>query len=62
MTIKTGQAPVQEYIDELMDLIRRDKIRADDIITHRMRLDEASEAYDIFNKKDGNCLKVVMRP
>lgn len=62
LTIKAGQSLVQCYVDELMDLIREGKIRADDIITHRMRLDEASEAYDIFNKKDGDCLKVVMRP
>ena len=33
-----------------------------DIITHRMKLEDAAEAYDIFNKKQENCRKVVLTP
>src|SRR5205823_5252364 len=36
-----GQAPVQKYIDELMELLKQQKIRLDDIITHRLRLADA---------------------
>jgi S-(hydroxymethyl)glutathione dehydrogenase / alcohol dehydrogenase len=57
-----GQAPVHNYIDELMGLIQSGKIVADDIITHRLPLDEAPHAYDIFNKKEDNCVKVVLKP
>jgi alcohol dehydrogenase len=57
-----GQAPVHNYIDELMSLIRTGKIVADDIITHRLPLAEAPHAYDIFNKKEDNCVKVVLKP
>jgi alcohol dehydrogenase len=57
-----GQAPVHNYIDELMGLIQSGKIVADDIITHRLPLDEAPHGYDIFNKKEDNCVKVVLKP
>ncbi len=62
LTMRTGQSFVHKYVDELMGLIKDDKIRADDIITHRMPLDKAAEAYDIFLEKKDNCLKIVLRP
>jgi threonine dehydrogenase-like Zn-dependent dehydrogenase len=57
-----GQAPVHNYIDQLLQLIESGKIVADDIITHRLPLDEAPHGYDIFNKKEDNCVKVVLKP
>ncbi|MCE5200619.1 MAG: zinc-dependent alcohol dehydrogenase [Armatimonadota bacterium] len=62
LTLRGGQAPVQDYIDQLMDLIREGKIRADDIITHRIGIDEAPQAYKMFNNKEDNCVKVVIKP
>jgi threonine dehydrogenase-like Zn-dependent dehydrogenase len=32
------------------------------VITHRMRLDDAPFAYDMFNDKRDDCLKVVLKP
>ncbi|HEX2948341.1 MAG TPA: zinc-dependent alcohol dehydrogenase [Armatimonadota bacterium] len=58
----SGQAPVHDYIDHLLELIIQGKIIADDIITHRLPLDEAPHGYEIFNNKEDNCVKVVMRP
>ena len=57
-----GQAPVQKYIDELIQLVSNRKIRLDDIISHRMSIDEAPYAYQIFKKKEDNCVKVVLQP
>jgi threonine dehydrogenase-like Zn-dependent dehydrogenase len=57
-----GQAPVHRYIDQLLGLIEQGKVVADDIITHRLPLDEAPHGYDIFNKKEDNCVKVVLKP
>lgn len=37
------------------------KIKLDDIITHRLQLAEAAHAYDIFNKKQDGCVKVVLK-
>jgi S-(hydroxymethyl)glutathione dehydrogenase / alcohol dehydrogenase len=60
--MQTGQAPVHNYIDELFGWVERGEIVLDDIITHRLPLSEAGRAYDIFNRKEDNCVKVVMQP
>ncbi len=62
LTIKMGQAPVQLCVDELYSWVDQGKIVLDDIITHTLPLSEASYAYDIFNKKQDNCVKVVLKP
>lgn len=57
-----GQAWVQRYIDELLGLVRDGKVVLDDIITHTVPLSEAPKMYDVFNKKQDNCVKVVLKP
>ncbi len=60
--ISFGQAPVQAYIDDLLEWVKEGRIRLDDIITHRLPLDEAPQAYKIFNDKEDDCVKVVLTP
>jgi S-(hydroxymethyl)glutathione dehydrogenase / alcohol dehydrogenase len=62
LTIRAGQAPVQAFIDELVGWVEEGKIKLDDIISHRLPLSQASHAYDIFNDKKDNCVKVVLKP
>jgi S-(hydroxymethyl)glutathione dehydrogenase/alcohol dehydrogenase len=62
ITIRSGQAPVHKYIDTLIKLVEERKIKLDDIITHRLPLDQAEHAYKIFNDKEDNCVKVVLKP
>ena len=62
ITLRMGQAPVQRYIDQLLQLVRDKKVVLDDIITHTLPLDQAAHAYDIFCKKQDDCLKVVLKP
>lgn len=57
-----GQAPVQKYIDKLIDHLTRREVQLDDIITHDLRLEDAPHAYSIFNKKEDGCVKVVLHP
>jgi alcohol dehydrogenase len=57
-----GQALVHNYIDQLLQLIETGKLRTDDIITHTLPLDQAPHGYDIFNKKEDNCAKVILKP
>lgn len=57
-----GQANVHRHIDELLDLVVHDRLRADDVISHRLPLDEAPRAYRMFNGKEDACVKVVLRP
>jgi alcohol dehydrogenase len=60
--LRGGQAPVQKYIDHLLSLVQEGKVTLNDIITHNVPLKEASRMYDIFNKKEDNCVKVVLKP
>ena len=62
IALRFGQAPAQKYLDELLAWVEQRKIRLDDIITHRLPLDQAPHAYEIFNKKEDNCVKVVLTP
>jgi S-(hydroxymethyl)glutathione dehydrogenase / alcohol dehydrogenase len=62
LKIYSGQALVHRYIDELISWLEKDRIRLDDIITHRLPLAEAPHGYKIFNEKKDNCVKVVLTP
>lgn len=62
ITVKMGQAPVQKYIDELMRLVMDEKVVLEDIITHVMPLEKGDYAYEIFNNKQDNCVKIVLKP
>ncbi len=62
ITIKQGQAPVLNYIDKLVNLVSENKVVLDDIITHTIPLTEAEHGYKIFNEKEDDCVKVVLKP
>ncbi|MEJ8800862.1 zinc-dependent alcohol dehydrogenase [Pontibacter sp. H249] len=62
VTLMGTQAPVQVYIDHLMSLVQEGKVKLDDIITHTLPLDQAVHGYEIFKKKEDNCVKVVLKP
>jgi S-(hydroxymethyl)glutathione dehydrogenase / alcohol dehydrogenase len=62
LKIYSGQALVHRYIDELISWLENDRIRLNDIITHRLPLAEAPRGYEIFNEKKDNCVKVVLSP
>ena len=57
-----GQCPAQAYTDKILNLIRQQKFDATDIITHTLSLSESSHAYSIFDKKEDNCIKVILKP
>jgi threonine dehydrogenase-like Zn-dependent dehydrogenase len=62
LTIRSGQTHVHRYMKPLLERIRKGQIDPSFVITHRMSLDDAPEAYDIFNNKEDDCLKVVLKP
>lgn len=62
LTIKQGQAPVLNYIDHLMELVSTEKVTLNDIISHKLPLSQASHGYDIFQNKEEDCVKVVLKP
>ena len=62
LTLRMGQTHVHRYMRPLLDYIEQGKIDPSFIITHRLPLDEAPYAYEIFRKKEDGCVKVVFRP
>ncbi|QHS24262.1 glutathione-dependent formaldehyde dehydrogenase [Virgibacillus sp. MSP4-1] len=62
VTIKTGQAHARTYMPELYKQIVNEEFDPTEIITHKLPLDDAAHGYNIFNGKDDNCIKVVLKP
>jgi threonine dehydrogenase-like Zn-dependent dehydrogenase len=62
LTLKTGQTHVQRYLKPLLERVQKGEIDPSVIITHRMPLDQAPDAYKMFRDKQDECVKVVLRP
>lgn len=62
LTIKSGQTHVQRYMRPLLKRIQNGEIDPSFIITHRMSLSDAPRGYELFMKKQDDCLKVVLKP
>ncbi|WP_435769547.1 zinc-dependent alcohol dehydrogenase [Nocardioides sp. SYSU DS0651] len=62
LTIRTGQCHVHRYLRPLLDRIRAGEIDPTYIISHRLPLEDAPHAYDIFKHKQDECTKVVLKP
>jgi len=61
LTLKMGQTHMPKYLGPLLDRVEKGDIDLSFVISHRITLDEAPAAYDLFNRRAG-CTKVVMRP
>lgn len=62
LTMRSGQTHVHKYLRPLLQRIQSGHIDPTFIITHRLPLAEAPHAYEIFQKKEDNCIKVVLQP
>jgi S-(hydroxymethyl)glutathione dehydrogenase/alcohol dehydrogenase len=62
INLKMGQAPVIHYMPKLFDEITAGKFDPTEIISHKVPLEKASEAYQIFNDHEDECIKVVLKP
>ncbi|MET8490790.1 zinc-dependent alcohol dehydrogenase [Streptomyces cellulosae] len=61
--MRMGQANVRRWSDEIIPyLTDEDPLGVDDFATHRVSLDEAPEAYDMFQKKRDGAVKVLFQP
>jgi len=60
--LRAGQSPVHAIIDKLLKYVETGQVRLDDIITHRLSLNDVAKGYEIFDKKEDGCVKVVLDP
>ena len=64
VTLRMGQCNVQPWLDELVPFVEdpADPLGVEDLVTHRVPLDRAPEMYELFQKKEKGCIKVVLTP
>ncbi len=62
--LRMGQANVRSWIDDLMPLVTddADPLGVEDLATHKVPLDEAPHAYEIFQKKQDGAIKILLQP
>lgn len=51
----------QNYGEDLMKLILNGKLNLKPLITHRFPFSDVIQAYEVFEKKQGNCIKVILK-
>ena len=62
LSLHAGQTHVQKFLPPLLETIAEGKIDPSFVITHRLTLDEAPDAYETFKHKKDGCIKVVLKP
>jgi threonine dehydrogenase-like Zn-dependent dehydrogenase len=62
LTLRAGQTHVHRYMKPLLKRIVDGEIDPSMIITHRMSLDDAERGYRMFQNKEDQCIKIVMKP
>jgi S-(hydroxymethyl)glutathione dehydrogenase/alcohol dehydrogenase len=62
ITIKMGLSPVHHFIPELYQKIVNNEFHTDGIITHRLPLAQADIGYQIFNDREDECVKIILKP
>ncbi|GIJ33496.1 zinc-dependent alcohol dehydrogenase [Micromonospora sediminimaris] len=61
--VRMGQCHVRRWTDEIIPLLTDDDpLGVADLRTHRLPLEQAPQAYEMFQKKQDGCVKVVLAP
>lgn len=62
LTVKTGQCPVQRFLQPLSEKILQGAIDPTFVISHRVPLQEVPEMYERWNNKEDGVIKVAWTP
>ena len=61
--LRMGQANVKKWVPDILPLLGDDDpLGVDTFATHRVGLEEAPHAYEIFQKKQDGAVKIVLQP
>jgi threonine dehydrogenase-like Zn-dependent dehydrogenase len=61
--LRMGQANVHRWVDDILPLLTdADPLGVDGFATHRLPLEQAPQAYSMFQKKQDGAVKVLLRP
>ncbi|GAA4300459.1 zinc-dependent alcohol dehydrogenase [Nibribacter koreensis] len=62
LTIRANQASVKRLLPRLIEHVQAGRLNPKGLITHRIPLEEVSEAYRMFSEKLDNCIKPILIP
>ncbi len=62
LIFKMGQTHVQRFLPKLLAAIEAGKLHPNEIISHRLPLAQAAQGYQMFDKKQDHCRKVILMP
>jgi threonine dehydrogenase-like Zn-dependent dehydrogenase len=62
--LRMGQANVKRWIDDIIPLVEDDSdpLGVEDLATHKLPLDQAPHAYEIFQRKQDGAIKILLQP
>ncbi|HVL33262.1 MAG TPA: zinc-dependent alcohol dehydrogenase [Actinomycetota bacterium] len=62
--VRMGQAHVKQWIPQILPILleETDVLGTEDFATHRFNIEQASHAYEIFQKKQDGAIKVILTP
>jgi alcohol dehydrogenase len=60
LTLRLGLANVIAHVDRVLGLLEAGKLDPSPLVTHRMKLDEVAEAYELYDNREA--LKIVLTP
>jgi threonine dehydrogenase-like Zn-dependent dehydrogenase len=62
--LRMGQANVKRWIEEIMPLLQDDSdpLGVETLATHKLPLEQAPHAYEIFQKKQDGAIKILLQP
>ncbi len=62
--LRMGQANVKRWVPEILPLLGEegDPLGVEDLATHRLPLEQAPHAYEIFQKKQDGAIKILLQP
>lgn len=64
MARPTSASSVWAWVEDILPLLMGDgdPLGVEDLATHKMPLDEAPRAYEIFQKKQDGAIKILLQP
>jgi threonine dehydrogenase-like Zn-dependent dehydrogenase len=60
LDLRLGQANVIAHVDRVLALLDSGKLDPNPLVTHHMKLDDAVEAYAIYDRREA--LKIILTP
>ena len=62
LVFRMGQTHAQKHMPRLLEHVQAGELKPEVIITHHMALEDAARGYEIFEKAEEDCRKVVLTP